>query len=105
LAGIDEASPWANLKARCLLGSKKFIEKIAPALKEKARLTEIPRKQRLVCRPALEHLLPDKTRTSTPERNKVIVTAHLEYGYSLSEIAKFLGLHYTTVSKILAKDI
>ena len=37
------------------------------------------------------------------ERNKAIVTAHLEYGYSLTQIAACLGLHYTTISKTLKK--
>lgn len=104
LAGIDEPCPWANLKAQCLLGGKKFIEKITPALKDKSRLTEIPRKQRLVHRPALEYVLADETRTNKGERNKAILTAHLEYGYSLSEIARYLGLHYTTISKIVRND-
>ena len=70
LAGIDEPCPWTNLKAQCLLGGKKFIEKIAPALKDKSRLTEIPKKQRLVHRLALEHVLSDETRTSKGERLK-----------------------------------
>ncbi|MBW6464464.1 MAG: helix-turn-helix domain-containing protein, partial [Firmicutes bacterium] len=30
-----------------------------------------------------------------------ISKAHLEYGYTLKEIADSIGIHYTTVSKIL----
>jgi hypothetical protein len=28
--------------------------------------------------------------------------AHLEYGYTLAEIGQHLGLHYTTVSKVVS---
>jgi len=42
----------------------------------------------------------------TAERNRAIVAAHVQYGCTLSEIGRFLGIHYTTVSKIVkgAKD-
>jgi DNA-binding MarR family transcriptional regulator len=35
-------------------------------------------------------------------RNK---TAHLSRGNTLKEIADYLGMHYTTVSKIIAKAV
>jgi AraC-like DNA-binding protein len=38
---------------------------------------------------------------SKPERNRRIVRAHLAHGYTLAEIARHGGLHYTTVSKIV----
>jgi len=34
-------------------------------------------------------------------RGKKIYSAHISYRYSLKEISAFLGIHYTTVSKIL----
>jgi REP element-mobilizing transposase RayT len=34
-------------------------------------------------------------------RNKNIYTAHVKYGYRLNEISEYLGIHYTTVSKVL----
>jgi DNA-binding MarR family transcriptional regulator len=34
-------------------------------------------------------------------RNKQIETAHMQYGYTLKEIADRLHIHYTTVSKVL----
>lgn len=101
LAGIEETSPWEKLKAQCILGGREFIEKISPWLKDKSRLTEIPKKQRFAFRPSLKDLLTGQTIRSKEERNKAIVTAHLEYGYSLAEIARHLGLHYTTISKIV----
>jgi DNA-binding MarR family transcriptional regulator len=29
--------------------------------------------------------------------------AHLQYGYTLKEIAEYIGLHYTTVSRAIKK--
>ena len=102
-AGIEETSPWQKLKAQCILGGREFIEKISPWLKDKSGLTEIPKRERFAFRPTLTDLLSRQTITSKEERNKAIVTAHLEYGYSLSEIARHLGLHYTSISKILKR--
>jgi REP element-mobilizing transposase RayT len=104
LAGIEAPSPWVKLKAQCLLGGREFIEKIAPALKDKSGLTEIPKQQRLVGRPALDDVLSESTGRNRQERDKAIIMAHLEYGYTLSEIAKHIGLHYTTISKIVRRN-
>jgi len=34
----------------------------------------------------------------------LIKQAHLQYDYTLIEIGSFLGLHYTTVSKVVNAD-
>jgi hypothetical protein len=34
-------------------------------------------------------------------RNRLIYEAHIHYGYSLSAIGRALGLHYTTISKVV----
>jgi hypothetical protein len=36
-------------------------------------------------------------------RDTGINTAHMSYGYTLKEIAGYLGIHYTTVSKVIGK--
>jgi hypothetical protein len=38
---------------------------------------------------------------SRVERNEVIKLAHLDYSYTLMEIGDHIGLHYTTVSKVI----
>lgn len=101
LVGTKRPSPWEELKAQCILGSREFIEKIKPALKDKSMVTEIPKRERYVFRPPLDQLLSEGRWRSKEGRNEAIVSAYLEYGYSLSEIAKHLGLHYTTISKIV----
>lgn len=36
--------------------------------------------------------------------NRGIYVAHVKYGYKLNEISKYLGIHYTTVSKVIKNE-
>ena len=58
--------------------------------------------QRLAFRPPLTELFhPSAQNMSKEERNNRIRKAHLDNGYSLAAIARHLGLHYSTISRIL----
>jgi REP-associated tyrosine transposase len=102
LAGTAGESPWKKLVGQCLLGDERFLEKLSPFLKEKAALTEIPRAQRFAVRPSLDRLL--SRARSTSKRDRAIARAHLEHGYSQQEIAAHVGLHYSTVSRIVQRE-
>ena len=102
LAGEAGESPWKKLVAQCLLGEQPFLEKLSPYLKEKAALTEIPRVQRFAVLPPLDRLLPRPR--SRSRRDRAIAKAHLQYGYSQQEIAAHVGLHYSTVSRIVQRE-
>jgi len=65
---------------------------------QKEQLTEIPRKQRYALRPSL-----DKIFQTNNKREIKIYQANQKYGYTLKEIGQYLGLHYTTISKIIKK--
>ena len=49
--------------------------------------------------PRLPRALQDPVRDE--ERKRRVCRAHAKFGYSQSEIARFLGLHYSTVSQII----
>jgi putative transposase len=100
-AGMEEPSPWDEVKAQCILGSKEFIEKLKPALKDTSKVREIPEEQRLAFRPSLEELLPPEKAAKKEQRNEAIHKAHVNYGYTLSEIAWHLRLHYATIGRII----
>jgi putative transposase len=70
-------------------------------IKGKETIVEIPRNQRFVGRQSLEDLFYDSAELTKEIRNQKISKAHLEYGYTLKEIADSIGVHYTTVSKIM----
>ncbi len=103
-AGVGDGSIGDELKDRAILGGIEFVERLAPALRDKSSLREIPRAQRFASRPALEELLSPSGTIGKRERNHLLRKAHLEHGYSFTEIAKHSGLHYSTVSRIVKRD-
>jgi len=36
-------------------------------------------------------------------RDQAMYEAHLQYGYTLKDIAEYNGVHYTTVSKVIKR--
>ncbi|MDQ7784951.1 MAG: hypothetical protein RDU20_18855 [Desulfomonilaceae bacterium] len=101
-AGREEESPWKRLVGRCLLGEEPFLERLLPYLKDKTALTEIPRVQRFAVRPTLDRLLPAVR--SGLKRDRAIAEAHVHHGYSLHEIAAHVGLHYSTLSRMVRRE-
>lgn len=78
-----------------------FARHVAEACRASARNTEIPRAQRFASRPALAGLFTGAaTRT---ERDARAVAAVRDHGYAMKEVADFLGRHYVTVSRALAR--
>ncbi|MDP3297992.1 MAG: transposase [Thermodesulfovibrionia bacterium] len=101
ISGIKEESPWKKLQGQVLLGGEGFIEKFRDLLSKKEDMREIPRLQRYVCRPKIGDLFKREKISTKHIRNGKIYNAHIKYGYTLKEIADFLGIHYTTVSKVI----
>lgn len=100
---IKKESPWNLLKGQCILGEDDFISKIEPLLKDKFLVLEIPKRERLVHRPPIEEVLSIKKIAYKRKRDKAVIRAHKEFGYTLKEISEHLGLHYSTISKIVNK--
>lgn len=102
--GVKGASPWTAVRGQTLLGSDEFVETMRSLLPGMENLKEIPRAQRLLHRPALGSLFPQSVRADKPTRDEAIRKAYLEYGYSMAAIASQLGLHYSTISKIVSGE-
>jgi putative transposase len=64
-------------------------------------LSDIPRSYRALARPELSGLLACVTRA---ERVAAIRRAHVVHGYLLSEIARCMAVHPTTISRLLAQS-
>jgi hypothetical protein len=99
--GIDLGSPWEELQGQVLLGGDGFVEKFKDLLEDKKQVKEIPRPQRYVSRPSLDKIFRGKK--AKAQRDISINAAHMSHGYTLKEIADYLGIHYTTVSKVVGK--
>jgi len=67
---------------------------------DKTEVKEISRQQRLLGNPGLDELFSGTS--AKPQRNRAIKKAHLDYGYTLKEIADHIGRHYSTVSRIVS---
>ncbi len=102
--GMEQPSPWGKLTGQILLGSEAFVKKLAGKLNAAKPLPEIPRRQRLAARPGLTTLFPKDGFKSRTARDKAIHQAHRDHGYTLVEIGRRLGLHYTTISKVVNRD-
>jgi CRP-like cAMP-binding protein len=83
------------------LGEDGFVDKLADHLKKRKDIPEIPRSQRYAHRPSLEKLLSVEVRMSLRKRRGAIIKAVEQYGYRRQEIAAYLGLHYSSVSRIV----
>jgi len=101
MKGINRNSPWGELQGQIFLGDDSFIEKIKDLLAGKEAIKEIPRQQHYAGRPELKEIFKRRSSRGERGRNEKIYNAHIRYGYRLKEIADYLGIHYTTVSKVI----
>jgi REP element-mobilizing transposase RayT len=99
--GMEMESPLVRVRGQVVLGGEEFWRGLEGFLNGQADIAEIPRHQRLAGRPELEALLTDGL--DRKERNIKIVEATERWGYSQKEVADRLGLHYSTVSRIIEK--
>ena len=93
-AGIKENGIWKEVRGQSVLGEGIFFEKLLAHVKAHEDIKEIPRRQRYVNRPALSTILAHEEHSA-----KQIRKAVMDYGYSQKEVAEFLGVHYSTISR------
>jgi len=99
------AEPTRPLE-RAALGSvlrdPTILAHVGEQIRSSARLGEIPRIQRFALRPTLATLFAGVA--SRRDRDARCVRAVRDHGYTMSAVAQFLGLHYMTVSRALARN-
>lgn len=100
--GISQESIWNRLRGQLVLGDDGYIEHLEEYLKDNRNGGEIPRNQRYIDRPSLDTIFK-KAKGSKTARNKGIKEAVYRHAYSQSEVAEYLGLHYSTVSVAVKK--
>jgi REP element-mobilizing transposase RayT len=91
---------WEDLRGGLLLGGEQFVERLRPLLKDKASAKAIPKAERLVGRPPLESLFASIS-GDKEKRNRKIHEAVRRYGYTQSQVGELVGLHCSTVSRIV----
>ena len=95
-------SPWEKLSGQIILDIESFVQHVKDFPGGREDISEISRIQRHFGRPTLGELFTAGTRKQ--ERNSLIRLAHGKHGYRLMEISKVVGVHYTTVSKVINSD-
>lgn len=94
-------TPWEKLSGQIILGTEGFILQAKEMIGGREEILKIPRTQRHVGRPAVADIFPAETKIAKQERNRLIRHAYGAHGYTLNEIAQVLGVHYTTISKVI----
>ena len=69
-------------------------------IRGKEKLKEITKNQHYVIRTPLNEILKYKDRKS---KDQAMYKSHIQYGYTLKDIAAFIGLHYSTVSRVIKR--
>jgi REP element-mobilizing transposase RayT len=100
-AGIGEKGIWEDVKGQNILGSEEFVERLSGHIKGHEDIKEIPKSQRCINRPALKEIFKKEVLLNKKGRNKQIKEAVNRYSYSQKEVADYLGLYYTTISRIV----
>ena len=92
-------SIWDNLQHQVFLGDDEFVE-LQQSRQENLTgdLQEIPYKQRRKPSLALKHY-----QQQSKSRNEAIIKAYQSGSYTLKEIGDYFELHYSRISRIVAK--
>lgn len=99
-AGIGKKGIWDEVKGQSVLGEDNFMQEMTDYVKGERDIGEIPRRQRYLDRPALDRLIDNIQGTNRYEQALLAVE---KYGYFQREVASYLKVHYTTVSRMLRK--
>ena len=98
-AGLHAASPWKDLRQTIYLGDESFINLAQTRMLEaRRRDAEIPRLQRLHPSDTLDDIF-----TCADDIVSAAVTAYRTGRFTMRQIADHLGVHYSTISRLLAR--
>ncbi|MDX8394318.1 MAG: transposase [Mariprofundales bacterium] len=96
VANGDVATPWDSLSGADVLGDDKFRNELQQYKGDESE--EIPKRKR-----ALRHLPLSVLAMQNKNRELWMREAYCEHGYAMQQIAKYAGLHYSTVSRMIKR--
>ena len=91
-----QPSIWNVPKNQIYLGDDKFVEDMQCKISADTNLDEVPRPQKRQPPKPIETY-----EDMMVSRNEAIVLAYHSGGFSMTEIAAYFGIHYSSVSKII----
>lgn len=102
LADLKIEFPYDDVVGQILLGSEGFIKKVKGQLTQKLKdnMQEVPREQQLSLSITIDEIFQENIRKNI-SRNKIIYNVYHNNNFTMKEIGDYLGLHYTTISRII----
>ena len=97
--GRNLPSPWEQLMSHIYLGDELFVSNLQASAEKDKDLREIPAAQRRQPAQPLESYAK-----KYQDRDQAIVMAYQSGGHNQKAIGDFFGLHYSRVSRIVAKQ-
>ena len=99
--GIKQESIWEAVRAQSILGEEEFTATLTDYLRGKKDIAELPKSQRYIDRPSLENIFSKNILKDISKRNRKISEAVRRHGYRQREVADYLEMHFTSISRIL----
>ncbi len=94
--GKNQPTVWTQLTNQIYLGPDHFVQAMQKKIIDDKDLSEVPSAQKRPIPKSLEYY-----KTKYRDRNTAIATAYSSGGYSMKEIGKYFGLHYSRISRII----
>jgi REP element-mobilizing transposase RayT len=98
--GLGAESIRTKVKGQSLLGGEEFVRRLLPYVRGREAVKEFPRSERYVARPSLAKLFSARVLGTKARRDRAIAAAVERFGYTQKAVADFLGLHYSTISRL-----
>jgi putative transposase len=92
--GKGQLSPWQNIKNQIYLGTDAFVNEMQAKVSPEAAVDDTPAVQRRKLAKPLEQY-----EKQYGGKREMAVKAYASGGYSMKEIADYLGVHYSSVSR------
>jgi len=100
--GIGGGRIWDDVKGQSILGDGDFVKRFVDYARGYEGVKEIPKVQRYLNRPSLTEIFKI-SRGDKRRRDREITEAVKRWGYSEREVADYLRLHYSTVSRLIER--
>lgn len=98
--GMGKDSIWQGLRQQIYLGDERFIERMQQAVDLERLSITVPKPQRRAPAPRLAEFFADHD-----DRDAAIIAAYRTGAYSYQEIADHLGIHFSTVGRVVRKGL
>jgi putative transposase len=95
---VHVADQTYDIDAELVRGTADFQKRARKVIGATLYKSRLPRRFRAIGRPELDEIFAGVKKAN---RRQVVLRAHVAHGYLLSEIARYLDLHPTTISRIV----